>query len=589
MKRSKIIFVSVSLSVFLIALLLSLKYLSSPASPLTSTQHTQTAQVFNSTCTFVCTGLVGYWPFEATSGTVATDASGNNNNGSLISSSSVPVWTTLAKVGSGALIFDGSNAVSIGAITSAVNIPALTVSAWVKGDGSLLSSSGVTGYDIVSKYVGGQGSWYLFYSANSKTYECRVFNSDRDTATARGAPIQNDDTAWHHVACVYDGRFVTLYTDGVANTSSAAPLTGNVISRDDSVCIGSQSETGGACSVVPQSNTAPWKGSIDDVRIYNRALVAADVATLFTSTGNSAPAPIPAEIHTPKQDATTSQPLSVNVPEAPVVPLPPVPLTTPVNALVIGGEALQPLPTSAEYSAIINYSPGNGETVGLNPPRFSWLYRPSLDATYCYYPNCSAYAPMEFIFQVADNPQFTNPVVNVLTLNNFYNFIPVLGSGRTYYWRVGYIHPTNLKDSDFTDDAMRKNTLTGSRILSATDGAAAANTWTLKPDSWASAPFLWTSPRSFTISSGATIWDRSKLADPVYLSSKLSQHPFILFTAGTRDNLVSTLDRDGAVMGKSWQTAKADAAKSIASSWWKSPDPVTAGGMDIQTWSTDVG
>src|SRR4030042_5737253 len=48
------------------------------------------------------TGLVGYWNFDATSGTTALDSSGSNNTGTLING---PTWTT-GKIDN-ALSFDG--------------------------------------------------------------------------------------------------------------------------------------------------------------------------------------------------------------------------------------------------------------------------------------------------------------------------------------------------------------------------------------------------------------------------------------------------------------------------------------------------
>jgi hypothetical protein len=77
--------------------------------------------------------LVGYWPFDEGSGTIAKDYSGNGNDGTLCNGSTCgvqgPTWTT-GKVG-GALSFDG---VDDYVDTSLIfNSPSyFTVAAWVK-------------------------------------------------------------------------------------------------------------------------------------------------------------------------------------------------------------------------------------------------------------------------------------------------------------------------------------------------------------------------------------------------------------------------------------------------------------------------
>ena len=71
-------------------------------------------------------GLVGWWKFDETSGTVAHDSSGNGNDGSL---NNGPSWIT-GKI-RGALSFDGMNDYVLIPATSDLDLAHLNISAWI--------------------------------------------------------------------------------------------------------------------------------------------------------------------------------------------------------------------------------------------------------------------------------------------------------------------------------------------------------------------------------------------------------------------------------------------------------------------------
>ena len=81
---------------------------------------------------------------------------------------------------------------------------------------------------------------------------------------------------WHHVAMVYDGNGATnvasfvFYLDDVVQPAVPAAGYGSQMNRSR---IGAAEDPRNA-----------WTGSIDDVRMYNRALTASDVAQLFALT-----------------------------------------------------------------------------------------------------------------------------------------------------------------------------------------------------------------------------------------------------------------------------------------------------------------
>ena len=74
----------------------------------------------------ILNGLVGWWKFDETSGTVAYDSSGNGNHGNLTNG---PTWVS-GKIG-GALSFDGVDDSVLIPATSDLDLQTLSIFAWV--------------------------------------------------------------------------------------------------------------------------------------------------------------------------------------------------------------------------------------------------------------------------------------------------------------------------------------------------------------------------------------------------------------------------------------------------------------------------
>jgi len=85
------------------------------------------------------------------------------------------------------------------------------------------------------------------------------------------------DNNWHFIALTYDGTTASLYADGVLKASAAESWN----------LVPSKCYIGEMVSDLAQY----WNGQIDDVRIYNRALSAADVASLVGVSNQYAGAP----------------------------------------------------------------------------------------------------------------------------------------------------------------------------------------------------------------------------------------------------------------------------------------------------------
>ncbi|MEE9413318.1 MAG: LamG domain-containing protein, partial [Methylococcales bacterium] len=75
---------------------------------------------------------------------------------------------------------------------------------------------------------------------------------------------------WIHVAAVYDGDTMRLYKDGV-EVGSITKQGSITADSNSSVWIGDNPQSAGS---------RPWKGHIDDVRIYNYSLSDVEIRQL---------------------------------------------------------------------------------------------------------------------------------------------------------------------------------------------------------------------------------------------------------------------------------------------------------------------
>jgi hypothetical protein len=227
-------------------------------------------------------GLAGYWKFDEGSGTSALDASGNANNGSLVNaptySSDVPsTCPPPSDLFSLAFVRASSQHVTVPDSPS-LHFPANTISvaAWIKLTGSSTAQS----YSIVTKGGGVDGTNTSYILGINSSASPSNFNQlglyVNGTWTNSSSTITPN--VWQHVAATYDGATVRLYINGVAAGSS--PLAGSILDRSDPTMIGRQGTT---------CNCNYFQGSIDEARIYNRALTAGEISALAQC--NPAPTP----------------------------------------------------------------------------------------------------------------------------------------------------------------------------------------------------------------------------------------------------------------------------------------------------------
>lgn len=94
----------------------------------------------------------------------------------------------------------------------------------------------------------------------------------------------------------------------------------------------------------------------------------------------------------------------------------------------IGNEALIEDNLSAHFSRFVNLRPGNGETVHLNPPRFSWFSCPRAEERLKQ--GKSLTVNHIFTLQISDNSDLENPVVDVT--NSTMSYVKICDVVRTH-------------------------------------------------------------------------------------------------------------------------------------------------------------
>ena len=226
-------------------------------------------------------GLVGYWSMNDCSASLATDFSGNSNTGTLTNfalSGATSNWETAGKRGC-ALSFDGTDDyVDAGDVTALNSASAYTISGWAKQT-TLDQSRWIFGKSTAN-CVGSSNCIVMETYSDGYLY-VEVRNGGASYGYLDYSQYVTAGT-WFHYTVVFDGSQSTnatrlkLYIDGVQRTltyvGTIPATTGNLSGR--SFLIG-QSDSGGAIGM--------WNGSIDETRIYNRALTAPEVTALYGS------------------------------------------------------------------------------------------------------------------------------------------------------------------------------------------------------------------------------------------------------------------------------------------------------------------
>jgi hypothetical protein len=205
--------------------------------------------------------VVGMWLFDENKGVVATDSSGNKNNGTFKGS---PKWVA-GKFGS-ALEFDGTSIYVDCGNTATLDIAtggAITMCAWVN---SKVGSTGILAWQGIMAKRDGSYS----YGINIMTGSFQVYTSG--TSGVQGFTYNLPKGEWAFICGIMSKNPTELYVNGELFGGAGKGPGGGVQSSAANLFRIGTSLLGSEF----------FNGIIDDVGIFNVALSAADIKTIFT-------------------------------------------------------------------------------------------------------------------------------------------------------------------------------------------------------------------------------------------------------------------------------------------------------------------
>jgi hypothetical protein len=212
-------------------------------------------------------GLVGHWTFDGPDFTDKVyDKSGQGNHGYVYGSATSSV-KTLGVLGQGIKLDGVDDLINVGSDASLDNLYQASYSFWMNPAEAQDDFGGILTKEswVIDRQDADNSLEYYHYCTSNALYGKTPANS-----------IQLN--TWQHVAVLLDGTCsslttsVRIFIDGVLQPLSGG--TGVTLSADDtySLQIGD--------NPIPDPDSA-FKGSLDDVRIYNRTLSVDEVKRLY--------------------------------------------------------------------------------------------------------------------------------------------------------------------------------------------------------------------------------------------------------------------------------------------------------------------
>lgn len=214
-------------------------------------------------------GPISYWRLGETSGTTAVDEVGTTN---ATISANVVRGRTGVVAGNTAMGFLGSPSgtrVVVGS-ASAIRPAELTAELWFRCDGSNCGDQTVDGPQLFRWRTYGFALALDNATLAPRTYVASRGVGDNETLI-HGRPA--NDGAWHHIVATRDDQAFTLYVDGVKVRQTST--TGSIRYGSGGAAIGRDGN----------HDSDYFRGDIDEVAIYGRALAASEILEHYRAGG----------------------------------------------------------------------------------------------------------------------------------------------------------------------------------------------------------------------------------------------------------------------------------------------------------------
>ncbi|MDD4712945.1 MAG: right-handed parallel beta-helix repeat-containing protein [Bacteroidales bacterium] len=211
--------------------------------------------------------IIADWGFNENEGAVAYDNSINANTGTLTNS---PTRVS-GKLGNALNFTD--NYINIPSSTSLNTITSgITLCAWIKASANTARST------VIERWLYGTGvnqrSFNLYVDATGTIAFGLSNNGTASKWLSTTDTIIRD--VWTYITATFDGTTMKIYLNGALNTSVAAGFSTIFVPTGD-IHIGNWQTTATTWEL-------PFKGAIDEVKIYDNALSISEIKTLYSLT-----------------------------------------------------------------------------------------------------------------------------------------------------------------------------------------------------------------------------------------------------------------------------------------------------------------
>lgn len=208
-------------------------------------------------------GLLAYYRFNESGGTVVTNSAGSNFFGTAINGPTrvaSDAAVALEPVAANCLKFDGVNGYLQVPHANELNAYPLTVSAWFRTENPTLFQC------IANKYADASDNGWTLAVQNGKLRGFhRTISGIADITSAATVA----DGAWHHAAMIVDAAGLRLLLDGAVVATTGWTGTPSAPTSTEPLLIGRY-----------YNYTSRFQGALDEVRIWNRALSTSEIQSL---------------------------------------------------------------------------------------------------------------------------------------------------------------------------------------------------------------------------------------------------------------------------------------------------------------------